>query len=185
MDAELRQIEARCGEALESLNLPDLFTCEDLLNAISEKTNQEIVVRAADLSGSMPFGLAVQTATMTTILYPRNTTRLHQRHIAIHEGFHVMAHLPASDDEDPALEHGLEATIRRLIPDLHPDLEARVRARTNYARTQELEAEGFATMVQARMRRARLPEQRFNGEFPAGLQALFDVPTPRSGVPSP
>lgn len=181
MSAELRRIEARCRAALQSLNLPGRFSTNELLDAISENTGREIVVRAADLSGSMPSGLLLKTASTYTILHARNVTPLHRDHIISHEGAHALMHFSAPDDEESGADHGLEGTIRRLMPDLHPDLEPRFRTRTNYGLTQELEAEKFATMAHARMVRIQLPAQRIDDEFPSGLRDLFEVQTRGSG----
>ncbi|UUV32059.1 hypothetical protein NQK81_01035 [Amycolatopsis roodepoortensis] len=186
MNAEMRRIEAKCHAALGSLNLPERFSTEDLLDATSERTGREVIVRSAELSGLMPFGMVLQTATAYTILCPRNTSKLHRKHILNHEVGHVVLHLSDDpDDLEPPRDHDFERTVRQLIPDLHPDLVARLRARTTYEDTQEREAEFFATMVQGRTLHIQVPEQRVDEEFPDGLAALFDVPRRRSGVSCP
>ncbi|MFK0249579.1 hypothetical protein ACIQUM_33185 [Amycolatopsis azurea] len=175
MESETVRIQAKCRAALRSLDLSDLFTVEHLLCATGEKAGRQIVVRAADLSGSAPLGLVLETPEAYTILHSRNTTKLHQRHIILHELAHVLLHLSEDVGAVPVRDNGIAAVVRKLIPDLHPDLESRIRARTTYADVQEREAEQFATMVQTRLR-VELPHQRTDEEFPAGLQDLFDAP---------
>ncbi|OXM44277.1 hypothetical protein CFP71_40705 [Amycolatopsis thailandensis] len=183
MDGEMRRITAKCRAALHSLNLPERFTVGQLLAATSEKTGREVMVQEADLSGSAPFGMVLETATTYMIFYPRNTTRLHQGHIILHEDAHVLMHLSEDTGAGPSHGSGFEAVVRTLMPDLHPDLEPRVRGRTTYEDAQEREAEQFATMVQARLI-APVLQQRADEEFPAGLRALFDVPSRGIEVPS-
>ncbi|HET6285808.1 MAG TPA: hypothetical protein VFG15_03525 [Amycolatopsis sp.] len=185
MNAETRRIEAKCSAALGSLNLPDRFSTEDLLDATSAKTGRKVIVQPAKLSGLMPFGMVLETATTYTILCPRNTSKLHRTHITNHELAHVLLHLSNADAPEPPRNHEFERTVRQLIPDLHPDLVARLRARTTYEDTQEREAEYFATMAQARTVHVQLPDQRVDEEFPDGLAALFDVPRRRGGVSCP
>jgi len=175
-----RRTWSKCATALDTLDLPDDFDTDALLTAISkQRGGRPITRRAADLSGSTPFGLVLQTSTRDAILYPRNTTRLHQEHIIAHEAGHLLlGHLPVpAEDETPAAG-GFDEMLNKLVPDLRPELRAKFGARTTFRDGQENEAELFATMVRtsASPGGGNVPAPRAIEEFPAGLRALFDVP---------
>lgn len=175
-----RRIWSKCAEALKALDLPDDFDTDTLLNAISkQRGGRRITRRAADLSGSTPFGLVLQTRTRDAILYPRNTTRFHWEHIIAHEAGHLLlGHLPVPTDDEVSAAGGVNEMLNQLVPDLYPDLQPEFGGRTTFRESQENEAELFATMVRTRALPSggHVPAPRAIEQLPAGLRALFDVP---------
>jgi hypothetical protein len=76
------------------------------------------------------------------IVYERNTTRLHQEHIALHELSHIIC-----GHETPILHSELAS---QLFPDLRPDVVRGVLQRQSYSNEEELEAEIQASVIRER-----------------------------------
>ncbi|QWF85859.1 hypothetical protein [Amycolatopsis sp. CA-230715] len=189
MDRAKREMWKKCAAALCSLELPDGFGIDELLVAVSrQRGGRPILARPADLTGSTPLGLVVQHRGHDTILYPRDTTVVHQRHCIAHEIGHLaLGHL--GDPGEPAQPGSGELDVELvlgLIPDLHPSLRGKHRTRATYGDLAEREAEQFATMVHtlAMSLGGAVPRQREEKPLPAGLRTLFDA-SPLASVDHP
>jgi len=82
---------------------------EELCRALGKKRGRPIVLKPAPLEKPGPSGLWVDTPGMDIILYQQETTRLHQKHIILHEVGHILV----ADDESLRRRRG-EGRARRL-----------------------------------------------------------------------
>jgi hypothetical protein len=191
MNSENRATWLRCQRRIEELDLPATFTLETFLETISRRRgDRPISCRPADLSGTTPFGMVLQSPTADTILYPQATTPLHQQHIIAHEAAHLLLdHVPVPTGGQQAGRTEVAGLVQQIVPALAPDILAQLgtgpaaqqgTASSVVSEAQEREAEVVATMVHVRIRRDEPPAAaRGRDEFPDGLRDLFDVPLPR------
>lgn len=100
--------------------------------------------------GSGVLALWAATEQVDYIVYERDTTAYHQRHLIFHEGSHLLL-----GHEGPPLE----AVLARLVPHLDPGLVRSLRCHARFNDVQEAEAELLATLLE---------EQRHRGWLPTG-----------------
>jgi phage-related baseplate assembly protein len=98
------------------------------------------------LSGAAPCGLWLGLPEVDLIFFEADTSPAHQDHIILHELGHVLSH-----EHDGTLD---EELLRTLFPALSPELVRNALGRTRYSAVEEQEAEVFAHLVLARVRRA-------------------------------
>lgn len=112
-----------------------------------ERRGRPIVVRPFALETPGPSGLWVDTPQADVILYQRETTRLHQEHIILHEWGHIfVAEDEAKDEEQEAPDDFVEGWAT-LIPVLDPKLIRRVARRCSYDSGEECAVELVATII--------------------------------------
>lgn len=141
-DDELRR---RWEQAPHQIQIPDPFDLQAFCDAIATHRNRPI--QLPPFHGDepdAPSGLWVQGDDTDYIYFERDTTRLHQQHIVLHELGHILAgHLA-----DPAASASYRESY---LPNLDPEMLKRILGRTNYSAEQEQEAEWFARDVGRRV----------------------------------
>jgi hypothetical protein len=181
-----RSAAKRCRQLLYDLALPDTFTIDELCDKVEiYRGGRKILRRATHLDGTTPTGLLVATADVDMILYPVNTTPLHQIHITAHELGHALLKHEGRKTAVSAAEYShavldpLDAIVQRKpsSPLAHALIKTML-GRTTYTDEQEFEAELFATMAMvARAPRSHSVAQRNAVPLPAGLRSLFEMPS--------
>ncbi|MBE1580544.1 hypothetical protein ACFORH_39195 [Amycolatopsis roodepoortensis] len=135
--------------ALGALRLPPMYSLDVLIAAVAEAVGRRVQVRAADLDGALPCGMAVATPDAYIIVYPRTSTVLHRTHIIAHELGHILL------KHHDALPGSVKDMVREyapvLAPHLSPELIIRLLGRTVYDTDHELQAEAFAGLVMDRI----------------------------------
>lgn len=146
-DRDLRQ---HCKKVLEGLNFPDTFDVDDLADRFEELRNRPISLVPIPLpSGAgSPNGLWVATDDADYIMYQKNTTTAHQKHIIRHE----FGHVALSHKATPVMS---DEVSRLLMPTLDPTLVRMVLGRTGeYTKDEEWAAEYFASLIPAQANEA-------------------------------
>ncbi|KNB53489.1 hypothetical protein [Streptomyces caatingaensis] len=143
MDDRLR---TACSERLEALNLPHRFGTQQLCDAVAELRGKPIILRPMDtaVTGDLPCGIRVETATADLLYFERGTSALHQMHILAHEIGHVLCDHPGT----LSLGGGTDEALG-----LNPTLVRRMSGRTSYRTDDEREAEVMATVIRQRIYR--------------------------------
>ncbi|WP_163568814.1 MAB_1171c family putative transporter [Fodinicola feengrottensis] len=138
-----KALRKRCEERLAEVAVPRPFDLGQFCAQLGESRGRPIVLLPVAIGGSAadsPSGLLIRGDQRDYIIYERDTTPVHQRHIALHEIGHLLCeHGAASQLPD---EH-----LRRLFPTLSPELVRRVLARTSYSTDEESEAEMLASLI--------------------------------------
>jgi len=148
-----RAARQRCKRLLEQLGLPADFTADDLVaEVVRYRGGRRILIRGVDLEGSTPCGMHVVTTDVDIVLYPRNTTGLHQLHIITHELAHILFGHAGMVTAVSAAEYS-HAVLRPVdllsarASDGSPKLIRELLGRSVYDDAREHEAELFATMA--------------------------------------
>ncbi|MFK0250221.1 hypothetical protein ACIQUM_36430 [Amycolatopsis azurea] len=141
---DVAQLPRPCA-ALVGLRLPAMYTLDVLTSAVAEAVGRRIEVRAADLDGALPCGMAIDTEDRYIIVYPRTANVHHRTHIIGHELGHIIM------EHHKELKASANLSIREYAPILAPHLSteliARLLGRTVYDQQHEREAELFAGLV--------------------------------------
>ncbi|OLZ43600.1 hypothetical protein BS329_38755 [Amycolatopsis coloradensis] len=144
-EAPLHTSQRRPCLALAALGLPPMYSLDVLIGAVADRVDRRIEVRAADLDGALPCGMAVATPDRYFIVYPRTSTVHHRTHIIVHELGHILL------EHHKALPDSVDDMVREYAPILAPhlssDLIRRLLGRTVYDNDHEREAEDFAGAV--------------------------------------
>ncbi|SFQ54098.1 hypothetical protein SAMN05421810_10936 [Amycolatopsis arida] len=138
------RLRRRCQSVIDELSLPEFESVEALCRHLAQRRGRPLRLHPLPTSGT-PAGVCgawVATSTADYIFVERQTVRLHQEHITLHEIGHMLFdHRPL----DPIDTDGMAVLLR----DLRPERVQRVLARTSYSTRQEREAEMFASLVRA------------------------------------
>lgn len=135
-----RELRRYCKQLLRRLDVQPPLRMDDLCARIGESRGKRIRLFAWDLPVPGPFGLWMSRADEEVIFYQRETTRVHQDHIILHEIGHILA-----DHQD---DGGDGEVLPDLGPDYPRDLITRGFRRTCYTEDYEREAELVATIIQ-------------------------------------
>jgi hypothetical protein len=144
-----RSAGSRCRKVLRELNLPASFTIDDLFaKAEIYRGGRKILRRATHFDGTTPNGMFVATTDVDLILYPVNTSMLHQLHIIAHELGHMLLGHGGRKTKVSAAEYShavldpLDAIVqRKLGSKLAPALIQNMLRRSTYTDDKEREAE--------------------------------------------
>ena len=145
-----KQLWRRCRELADSAPVPVPFRTDTFAAAVAAHRGRPIELVPVSATVGAPCGLLMTTDRADYVLYPVNTTELHQQHILMHEVAHLLC------GHTGTAEIAAAAT-RALMPNLSPDLVRRVLGRTAYTEHEEREAELLASLIAQRV--ARLPRQ--------------------------
>lgn len=174
MDRMTRAARKRCRRLLRDLRFRQRFVLSDFIDHVERRRSRPIELVPSDFDGTGPCGLMLTTADeRDLVLYPKSASPLLQEHVIVHEIGHLLfGHAENVDGVDDA-ELELDA-LRRLVPDLPPELIRRLLARTSYEDQHEREAEVFATMLLATARRDGLQQPQPSDERAIRISSVFD-----------
>lgn len=147
-----KDLQRRCEAKLAGIAFPQPFSLTALCGALAELRGRELRLQPLppEVELASPCGVLVALKDVDLVYYEPSTSPLHQEHIVLHElGHMIFEHVPAS----PLV--GLD--VKRLAPDLDPQMVQRVFGRTSYTLPQEREAETLASLVLARAGKVRGP----------------------------
>jgi hypothetical protein len=166
VDRNGRRLRQRCESLVAGLALPRPFDATEFVATLARDRGRPIDLVPMTVGSAAPCGMIASTSRAEYILYPTNTTGLHQRHILFHEVGHLLCEHRGSGALDAA-------TARALLPHLSIDLVRRVLGRTVYDEEQEREAELIASLLSRRVAREDRPARR--RERAGGLAQLGSV----------
>lgn len=138
-----KQLWQRCRRLAGSVPVPAPFRPDTFVAAVAEHRGRPIELMPIPSVTGVPCGLLMTTDHADYILYPVNTTELHQRHILLHEVSHLLCGHTGTVEIDAA-------ATRALMPNLSPELVRRVLGRSVYTESEEREAELLATLIAQR-----------------------------------
>lgn len=133
-----RKLRRRCRRELQSLGIETPLRVNVLCRRLGERRGRPIRLVPYPLPIPGPFGVWIATRTADYILYQRETSKVHQDHIILHEVGHIMA-------DHRSTVSGNE--IRQLLPDISADVVKKTLWRTSYDEEHEREAELVATII--------------------------------------
>ncbi|MCQ4079764.1 hypothetical protein NGB36_03930 [Streptomyces sp. RB6PN25] len=135
-----RELRRHCKRLLRQLDIQPPLRVDELCRKLGEHRGKPIRLVPWSLPIPGPFGLWMSRPDEEAIFYQKETTRVHQDHIILHEIGHILA--DHQDDENAGDE------FPGLGPDDPHDLVARGFRRTCYTDDYEREAELVATIIQ-------------------------------------
>jgi Zn-dependent peptidase ImmA (M78 family) len=130
---------------LQQVALPNPWDANEFLNQLERHRGREIDLCAVPWSFGDGTGAWKRAADYDLIAYAANTTSIHQDHIILHEVGHMVF-----DHRGRCVLSQQQA--HRLAPHLQPAAFAHLLNGTSH-RSEEAEAETFATMILARVAR--------------------------------
>jgi hypothetical protein len=136
---DLKEIRSRCETWLSTLTVPAPFDLDRFVGMVAERRGRPIHLHAATVTGA-PCGVWFSADDADHVFYDGTTSPVHRQHIVLHELGHVVAQHRGSSDTSIDW-------IRRLMPNLDPDVISRVLCRSTYLDVEEVEAEVFASVV--------------------------------------
>ncbi|MFJ4321074.1 hypothetical protein ACIP46_38225 [Streptomyces lavendulae] len=139
MPVRERRLRRSCRRLLRKLDIQPPLRVEDLCRKLGEFRGKPIQLIPWELPMPGPFGIWMSRPSEDSIFYQKETTRLHQDHIILHEIGHIL-----SEHSDDSTDGG----VPDLGPDFPRDLFSRGFRRTCYAEDYEREAELIATIIQ-------------------------------------
>ncbi|MFC0531364.1 hypothetical protein [Phytohabitans kaempferiae] len=133
-------LRQRCERLVATLDIPTPLDIELLCQRVGQQLDRRILLCPMAMPTDAPCGVWIATDEHDMILFERLTSPLHQRLIILHELGHLVAqHVPTTvDDRDAA---------RLLVPDLDPDVVARMLGRTHFSAEEERTAELIASLI--------------------------------------
>ncbi|MEU5613551.1 ParH-like protein [Streptomyces sparsogenes] len=165
----------RCRRLVDGLDLPTPFDMDEFIGRLARTRGRPIDLMPVAARPHLPCGLLVTTDRADRILYPADTTPLHQQHIQLHEVAHLLC---GHHETSPAASSAAEV----LLPHLPASLVQRVLGRTVYTEPQEEEAELVASLIlhrAAELDRADAARRSSTGPEEARLRSLFGSPEQR------
>jgi hypothetical protein len=163
-----KQLWRRCRELADSVPMPVPFSPDTFVDAVATHRDRRIELMPVPATVGAPCGLLMTTDRADYILYPVNTTELHQQHILMHEVAHLLCGHTGTAEIDAA-------ATRALMPNLSPELVQRVLGRTVYAEAEEHEAELLASLIAQRAARLPRPPSAEAPDEVVQLERLFGV----------
>jgi hypothetical protein len=136
-EPELRRY---CKRLLRQLDIQPPLRVDELCRKLGEHRGKPIRLFPWSLPIPGPFGLWMSRLDEEAIFYQKETTRVHQDHIILHEIGHILA-----DHQD---DGNTGEAFPGLGPDYPRDLITRGFRRTCYTDDYEREAELVATIIQ-------------------------------------
>lgn len=136
---DLRALRKRCDAIVRQLNIPTPFDARDFCDMVATQRGRPIVLRPTPM-GRAIYGVWLATASTDIILYERETSPVHQRHIIVHELAHILCdHQPTrvAPEEAPALPS----------TELDPERIQTTMYRAMYSAAEEQEAELLASLI--------------------------------------
>jgi hypothetical protein len=148
------RLRQRCQSVVDQISFPRPFSVDALCRHIAGQRRREIHLHPLppEASSVGACGVWLATATDDHIFYERQTSRVHQEHIVLHELGHMLFN-HHTVDEKPADDVG------GLLSDLDHSLVTRLLGRTNYTTRQEQEAEMLASLIRTSADRSPLEQQ--------------------------
>ncbi len=138
----------RCQARLQGLEIPRPWSIEAFRRSVSRHRGRPLHLHP--LPGPTGpeglCGLCVATEGADHVWFQPGTSPLHQDHIILHEFAHLICGHQVIDDD---------VALRRLFPDLDPDLVRGVLGRGSFSSEQEQEAEILADMIMQEAARSR------------------------------
>ncbi|MET8977042.1 ParH-like protein [Streptomyces sp. NPDC004539] len=153
-----KRLWQRCRRLVDGLDLPRPFDTAEFIARLAEDRDRPIELVPVSARPHLPCGLLVTTDRADRILYPADTTPLHQQHIQLHE----VAHLLCGHHETSG---AATSAVAVLLPHLPPALVRRVLGRTVYTEPQEEEAELVASLILSRAALADPEQTRLRSLF--------------------
>lgn len=143
--ADARALRERCEAILLDLPIPAPFDENAFCAALAARHGRPVVLQQLPLrattSRSVIYGLVISTSQCDIIIYERDTSRLHQRQIIVHEACHLIL-----DHRSPCAAPGHE--VREPYRSAEGAKEALlVLAGTGYTVAEEHEAEVLASLI--------------------------------------
>ncbi|MFG2139964.1 hypothetical protein [Streptomyces sp. NPDC048650] len=135
-----RELRRYCKRLLRRLDIQPPLSVDTLCHRLGEHRGRPIRLIPWSLPVPGPFGVWMSRPDEETIFYQKETTRVHQDHIILHEIGHILA------------DHQDDGSAGTELPDLGPDYPrgsiSRGFRRTCYTEDYEREAELVATIIQ-------------------------------------
>ncbi|OSP41394.1 hypothetical protein B7767_21070 [Streptomyces sp. 13-12-16] len=132
-----RKLRRRCKRELRALGIQPPLRIDELCRRLGEHRGRPIRLLPYSLPIPGPFGMWLATESTDYILYQRETSRIHQDHIILHEVGHILANHHSHQEE----------LAQPVLPGLSPDVVKRALRRTSYDEEHEREAELVATII--------------------------------------
>lgn len=133
-------IRRRALAMLRGLDMPSSPDVELLCERLGEHRQRPIVLMPRSFPHTSAFGLWLKTDSADLVMYEKDATAEHQRHIIRHEIGHILFD---HEGEPPAGDDVLDT----LVPSLPAHVVQRALRRTCYNTAAEWEAEVFASVV--------------------------------------
>ncbi|MFI9276259.1 hypothetical protein ACIGXM_37150 [Kitasatospora sp. NPDC052896] len=134
-----RELRRRCRRELQALGIQPPLRVDVLCRLLGERRQRPIRLVPYSLPVPGPFGVWLATSSADYILYQRETSKIHQDHIILHEVGHILADHQSDDGDDEFW--------REMMPDLSQEAIRRALRRTSYDQEHEREAELVATII--------------------------------------
>jgi hypothetical protein len=167
------KLRRRCEPILAQIDLPRPFSIEALCHHIAEQRGRPLYLHPlppeAAVSGTC--GLWLGTAIDDHVFYEKQTSRLHQEHIMLHEFGHILF-------GHDSLDAGDNVGAQALLSDLDPRLVRHLLGRTNYTTRQEQEAEMLASLIRTS---ADQPHLEQSSGVLAKLESALGIEASRDG----
>ncbi|WP_284741700.1 hypothetical protein [Amycolatopsis sp. RTGN1] len=146
-----RQLRRRYRDLLRSLDVQPPLDVAELCRRLGEVRGKPIELVAHAIPEPGPFGAWITSPRAEYIFYQKNTSRLHQDHIILHELGHILAGHPGTEHDDSLVAEfssdADEAGLRAAYPDIPLDAVRLASRRSEYDSEQEHEAETVATII--------------------------------------
>ncbi len=150
-----RELRRRCRRLLNELGIRPPLDVTELCRRVELRRGRPLRLVPHPIPVPGPFGMWIGAPAADYIVYQRQTSGAHQRHIVLHELGHMLADhgggRPDRHEEEllTALRRGTEHLAPGEIPDLDldPGPVRRALRRTSYDSAQEREAETVATII--------------------------------------
>ncbi|MEQ0558842.1 hypothetical protein ABJI51_07155 [Amycolatopsis sp. NEAU-NG30] len=134
-----RELRRRCRRLLNELGIRPPLDVSDLCRSVGDLRGRPIRLLAHRIPVPGPFGAWIATAQADYIVYQRDTSKAHQRHIILHELGHMLAGHQGTVEDD--------SLLAQLTPDVAPASVRQTLLRTSYDSDHEREAETVATII--------------------------------------
>jgi hypothetical protein len=140
----LRRLREMNARRIAELDLPCPCDLPTLCRQLGEQRNRPITLVPMPIPAPHPCGMWAAVQDQDLIFFDSNTTSAHQEHIILHELGHIICRHRGGDllgDE----------SVKRLFPNLDPEVVRGMLARAGYDDVDEQEAEIIAYLLRERM----------------------------------
>ncbi|WP_060575585.1 MULTISPECIES: hypothetical protein [unclassified Pseudonocardia] len=167
-------LHRRCAALVHRLDrdiggIPRPFDLDELLDRIERHRERPIDLHATRISGG-PCGLWLRRDDADVIVYPENTSTVHQTHIVLHEIGHMVCEHRGACALDLGSVGGLVSPERALLAE-------HMLARSTYGTDDEQEAEMVGTLIRlaAETPSAELVDGRVGGDESGLYRRIADL----------